>query len=131
MPVPNHTRLLSVEDAAALTALVQSNRDFLAPWEPDRGEDYFTQAEQLRLIEAALAAHAAGTTHPRVVLDEAGAVVGRINLNNIVRGPFQSASVGYWLSQSVRGRGLMARAVEEIVQIAFTELGLQLPFLNG
>lgn len=124
MPVPNHTRLLSVEDAAALTALVQSNRDFLAPWEPDRGEDYFTQAEQLRLIEAALAAHAAGTTHPRVVLDEGGAVVGRINLNNIVRGPFQSASVGYWLSQSVRGRGLMARAVEEIVQIAFTELGL-------
>lgn len=120
----DHTRVLRLDDAPVLTALVQANRAFLEPWEPVRGEAYFTEPEQRSLIEAALAAHAAGTTHPRVILDEDGRVVGRINLNNIVRGPFQSASVGYWLDQSSGGRGLTTLAVEEIVQVAFAEEGL-------
>jgi len=118
------TRLITASDAPALTQLVQVNRAFLEPWEPDRGESYFTENEQRRLIDAALVAHAAGTTQPRVILDESGRVVGRINLNNIVRGPFLSASVGYWLDEASGGRGLMGLAVAEIVEFAFAELGL-------
>jgi len=45
--------------------------------------------------------------------------VGRINLNNIVRGPFQSASVGYWLAEQAGGRGLATAAVAEMISVGF------------
>jgi [ribosomal protein S5]-alanine N-acetyltransferase len=49
---------------------------------------------------------------------------GRINLNNIVRGAAQCASLGYWLAEAAGGRGLATAAVREITRLAFTELGL-------
>lgn len=51
-------------------------------------------------------------------------MVGRITLNGIVRGPFQSCSLGYWLSASHNGRGLATKAVQEIRRVAFEELRL-------
>jgi ribosomal-protein-alanine N-acetyltransferase len=51
-------------------------------------------------------------------------VVGRITLSEIVRGPFQSASLGYWLAEAATGRGLATAAVREIERVAFEELGL-------
>ena len=34
------TRLATVADAAEMAALLRANRDFLAPWEPDRSDEY-------------------------------------------------------------------------------------------
>jgi ribosomal-protein-alanine N-acetyltransferase len=51
-------------------------------------------------------------------------IVGRIGLNNIVRGALQSATVGYGLAPEVTGRGFMTEALEAVVTIAFRELGL-------
>jgi [ribosomal protein S5]-alanine N-acetyltransferase len=36
------TRLVQPADASELAALLTANRNFLAPWEPFRPEDYFT-----------------------------------------------------------------------------------------
>ena len=60
---------------------------------------------------------------PCVVLENQ-VVVGQINLDNIVRGPFQSASIGYWLDKEAVGRGLATAAVDELVERAFGDLGL-------
>ena len=59
-----------------------------------------------------------------MILDDDGEVVGRINLNNIVRGPFQSASMGYWLDEQATGRGLATMAAGELVALAFGNLEL-------
>lgn len=118
------TRLLCLDDSPVLAELLTANRAFLAPWEPTRTEDYFTLEGQLDVIESALERCAQGSVHPRAILDESGRVVGRITLNEIVRGPLQSCSLGYWLNEADNGRGLAARAVGEIVQIAFAALKL-------
>jgi ribosomal-protein-alanine N-acetyltransferase len=118
------TRLVRESDAERLAELLQVNRDFLAPYEPDRPASYATVQGQRELASRMLDEHGAGTRLPLVVLDEEGAVVGRITLNEIVRGPFQSANVGYWLSEHAGGRGLATAALREVVQIAFDELGL-------
>jgi ribosomal-protein-alanine N-acetyltransferase len=97
------TRLITPEDAPVLAELLRANRDFLAPWEPVRSESYFTVAGQRAVAVRALARYEQGLTAPRVILDEAGQVVGRVNLNDIVRGAFQSASVGYWLAPPPTG----------------------------
>lgn len=119
------TRLVTVDDAAAVAALYSANRDFLAPWEPVRDEEYFTLAGQRKAIEGALERYAQGAALPCVILapDEAQ-VVGRINLNTIVRGPFQSASVGYLVAEKFNGRGLATAAVADIKRRAFEDLGL-------
>jgi ribosomal-protein-alanine N-acetyltransferase len=118
------TRLLEPSDAEAMADLVARNREFLGPWEPVRPDAYFTLEGQVTVITEALERYEEGQQLPRVIMDETGAVVGRINLNSIVRGPFQSASVGYWLSQPAGGRGLATAAVAEMVTAGFHDMGL-------
>lgn len=117
-------RLITPDDAPLLAELVRANRDFLAPWEPVRGDEQFSEAGQRVAIQGALAEHAHGRSLPCVMVEADGAVVGRVNLNNIVRGAAQSASLGYWLAEAAGGRGLATRAVRDIIHLAFAELGL-------
>lgn len=114
---------MNLEDVPVLTELVTANREFLAPWEPIRDEGYFTVEGQHALIHAAIERHEEGTTVPHVILD-AGRVVGRINLSNIVRGPFQSCSLGYWVGSADNRRGVATAAVRGIARVAFEDLGL-------
>jgi len=117
-------RLITLDDAPVLAELVRANREFLAPWEPLHDERYFTAAGQRSSIGAALAEHEHGRGLPYVILDRDGSVVGRVNLNTIVRGAFQSASLGYWLAEAAGGRGIATTAVRDIIRVAFAELGL-------
>lgn len=118
------TRLVTLDDAPALAELLRINHDFLAPWSPIRDDDYYTVEGQRRAIEDALARHAQGTALPHGIVDETGAIVGRITLNGIVRGPFLSCSVGYWVGEAHNGRGFATAAVREMKRIAFDDLGL-------
>jgi [ribosomal protein S5]-alanine N-acetyltransferase len=117
------TRLISRADAAELADVLTANREFHAPWDPLRSASYFTVESQRAGISDALQRHAEGLTLPHVIVDQ-GRIVGRITLNGIVRGPFLSCSVGYWLDQAATGRGLATAALQEISGIAFGELGL-------
>ncbi len=118
------TRLITLGDVPVLAELAAVNREFLAPWDPARGDDYYTVAGQLALAGDALRRHAQGLMLPHVILDESGRVAGRITLNEIVRGPFQSCLLGYWLNAADNGRGLATAAVLDIIKVAFDELGL-------
>ncbi len=55
---------------------------------------------------------------------ESGRIVGVVNLNEIVRGFFQSAYMGYYGMAGMNGRGLMREAVGLVVTHAFRDLGL-------
>lgn len=100
------------------------NRDFLAPWEPIRDGDNYTVEGQRATIRSALERYRQGITVPHVILDEEDRVVGRTTLNDIVRGPFQSCHLGYWLDAAANGRGLATAAVRDMIRVAFEEQGL-------
>jgi len=117
------TRLASIADAPALAAALQENRDFLAPWEPARDDSYFTVDHQRAALERALDGYARQTMMPLMIVSD-GQIAGRITVNGITRGAFQSAAIGYWVSQSRNGRGLATAAVADVIAIAFGELGL-------
>jgi ribosomal-protein-alanine N-acetyltransferase len=118
------TRLVTLDDVPALTRLLVDSREFMTPYEPSRPEEYFTEARQHDLVAEALEACEQGLSLPHVILDDEGAVAGRITLNTIVRGPFLSCAVGYWVGVDQGGRGLATRAVAEIKRVAFDDLGL-------
>jgi ribosomal-protein-alanine N-acetyltransferase len=52
------------------------------------------------------------------------AIAGIINLNNIVRGSFQSASLGYYVNINYAGRGFMTAGLEKVKVRAFIRMGL-------
>ena len=52
------------------------------------------------------------------------AIVGVINLNNIVRGSFLSASLGYYVGAPYSGRGYMMEGLERLKRHATEALGL-------
>ena len=47
-----------------------------------------------------------------------------ITVQSIVRGFFQSCSVGYWLAETAQGRGLATAALREVTELAFRDLRL-------
>jgi ribosomal-protein-alanine N-acetyltransferase len=118
------TRVVQRDDAAVLAEILKRSREFMAPTAPYRDESFYTVEGQLQIIGVALAEHQAGIRLPHVILDDDGAVVGRATLNEIVRGPLQSASLGYFVDERRNGRGFASRATAEMVSIAFGELGL-------
>jgi ribosomal-protein-alanine N-acetyltransferase len=59
-----------------------------------------------------------------VIRGEDVELIGCINLNDIVRGSFQSAHLGYYAFTPYAGRGLMKIALRQLVTHAFGPLGL-------
>ena len=59
-----------------------------------------------------------------VCLIETGELVGVINLNEIVRGLFQSAYLGYYAFQPFAGEGYMTEGMTLVLDQAFGPLGL-------
>ena len=116
-------RILRTSDAPALAAAYVRNREYLSPWEPVRPEEYYTEAWQTVDISRRLGAEKAGEGYP-LGLFAGDTLVGRFNLAGIVRGPFQSAGLGYWVDSAYAGRGLASAAVRVIVETARDELGL-------
>jgi ribosomal-protein-alanine N-acetyltransferase len=99
------TRPLSVDDAGTLTRLVSDNRVNHAPWEPVRDPEFFTVDGQRDVITSLLDRQEYGLTIPHVILNEDGEVAGRITLDGITRGAFQSCTIGYWVALDSNGRG--------------------------
>ena len=108
-------RPLAPSDAADFARLLLANRAFLEPFEPEHAEDFFTADGQLARIERA--------EHLYAILD-GDALAGMISLSNVALGPFQSASVGYWVDEARNGRGLATQAVGELAELAFDLIGL-------
>jgi ribosomal-protein-alanine N-acetyltransferase len=102
-------------DAAALIRGNRASREVHAPWvEPFTDLDGFNRwfAETRTSRKVAFVAEAEG------------AIVGVVNLNEIVQGIFCSGYLGYYAMAGFGGRGLLTRAVELTVGHAFHELGL-------
>jgi ribosomal-protein-alanine N-acetyltransferase len=116
-------RVLRRSDAGPLADAYSRNREHLAPWEPLRFEEFFTAEGQGTSIESKLGMFIAGTDVPWVLV-EGSRIIGVINLSGIVRGPFLSAHLGYWVDKDMTGRGIGSAAVEFALQAARNELGL-------
>lgn len=122
--MPEFLRLIDPADATPLAELQLRNRAYLAPWEPARDDEYFTAPSQRERIGSALDRYERGEELPLVVLDDQNRLAGQVTISGIVRGPFQSGNLGYWIAEDHAGRGLATRAVTEALRRAFSDLGL-------
>jgi len=105
-------RELTPDDAEELAALYVLNRDFLAPFEPERGEVWFTAEGQRERLARPIAGW-------RFAIVDDGAIAGGITISDLVRGAFESAHLGYWVDSARNRRGLASTAVADVASFAF------------
>lgn len=122
MYLPDHAvtlELLRPDHADALLAFELQNRVYFASWIWDRGDEYF--ANFTARTDALLAEQEAGICRFHVLVDDAGAVVGRVNLVDLEHG---RAELGYRIAEKWAGKGLATAAVRAVVQLAAADYGL-------
>jgi [ribosomal protein S5]-alanine N-acetyltransferase len=104
-------------DAAEFIAAVRASRSLHRPWidPPDTPARFAAYLQRVAREDQAgyLIRHRG-----------CGALVGLVNVNHIVRGAFQSGSLGYAAFASHAGRGLMTEGLAGVLALAFSELGL-------
>lgn len=110
-------------DREAFCALVRENRAWLARWAP--GTSAETDPDGALWFASTLEANEGGRSEKLLVTAAGdGAPLGMFNLNEIVRGLFQSTYLGYWIGERHAGRGLMGEALRLGLGYAFGPLGL-------
>lgn len=112
-------RPLEAGDAAELYALVKANPD-LEEWMPWAAEQDLAATE--RFIAAAEEQLREGKGFQAAIEPEEG-IVGVVGLHEI-DWVNRNTSIGYWLAEGARGRGVMTNAVRALLDHAFRELEL-------
>jgi [ribosomal protein S5]-alanine N-acetyltransferase len=118
-------RLPESGDHVDWVRLRREGEAFLRPWEPRWSPDHFTRKAFRNRVYWAARARAEGRALALFLIRRAdGALLGAITLDNIRRGPSQSAQVGYWIGAGFARQGYMTEALGAVVAHAFDGLDL-------
>lgn len=120
-------RPLTPSDFGAWSEIRRRNEEWLVPWEPQRHPG---QSDPTR-DRSAFASRCTARDRDRSAdssyafgLFVGERLAGEINLNNVVRGAMQTATIGYWIDQAYAGRAYMSEAVVVLTRFAFEQLQL-------
>ncbi|MFM7262867.1 MAG: GNAT family N-acetyltransferase [Acidimicrobiales bacterium] len=120
-------RPLVAQDFSAWSEVRRRNGEWLTRWEPMRLPHQPDPETSRELFSARCAARErerhAGTQYSFGIFVD-GAFAGEINLNNVIRGAMQCATIGYWIDRARAGNAYMSEAVVVLAEFAFEELNL-------
>lgn len=119
-------RPLRRRDEGAWMALRARNAAWLEPWEatPPEPPQARRRPPTFPTFVRTMARQArAGTALP-FVIEYRGELVGQLTVATLVRGSLGSASLGYWVSEHVAGRGIVPTAVALAVDHCLGPVGL-------
>jgi len=130
LPMLRSQRLLlrmgQPEDIPAILHYYRSNKAYLEPFEPQRPDNFYS----VHFWDAALHMrekdfHIGNSLRLFIFeLEHPTEVIGTINLNNIIRGAFHAANLGYGLAATKQGQRFMTEAGRLLIHYAFEELNL-------
>ena len=118
-------RLPQLSDHKNWSQLRFESKEFLTPWEPTWSHDHLLRRPFINRVNWAKRSIQNGTAIPLFIINRnEGALIGAITLDNIRRGPNQTATMGYWIGLPYVRKGFMTEAISALVQYAFGTLDL-------
>lgn len=118
-------RLPEMADHVPWATLRREGEAFLRAWEPAWSPDHLSRKAFRSRVYWAQRAREEGRALALFLLRRADArLLGAITLDNIRRGPSQSAQVGYWIGERFARQGYMAEALAATVRHSFETLDL-------
>jgi ribosomal-protein-alanine N-acetyltransferase len=109
------------------------NDAHLSRWEPPRPEGYFTEGWWYKRLEQSRDELAEGRSLRLGIFrrdDPEAILLGHCNFNQIVRGAFQAAVLGYSLDRRCEGRGMMSEALGAALPYVFETMRLHRVMAN-
>ena len=120
-----YIRFLQPEDAAEKLRLEIENRQFFEAYAMTRYPDFYTLPMQRELIEIYAEQKEDDQAYSfGIFRNETELLVGTISLVQVMRGPLQSAVLGYALDKEYNNKGYATEAVKLVVAYAFRKLAL-------
>ncbi|QGQ20177.1 GNAT family N-acetyltransferase [Cellulomonas sp. JZ18] len=123
-------RPLRRRDADAWMSLRAVNAGWLEPWDATSPEPVRGARPTFGQFVRALAAQARDGSALPFAVDYGGELVGQLTVSSIQYGSLRSASIGYWVSQHVAGRGVIPTAVALATDHCFGVLRLHRVEIN-
>lgn len=118
-------RPLVLDDADECLDFQVRNRSFFEAFAMERPSDFYTIKGQQKLIERKISAAENDTDYYfGIFLQSTGALIGTMQLFQVLRGSLQSAYIGYFLDKKHNGRGYTTEAAKLLVTFGFEELKL-------
>lgn len=126
-------RPLVAQDFPAWREVRARNEAWLTPWEPRRPLAQFDPTVNREAYVSRCAARERDATSGQsfgfgLFFEER--FCGEINLNHVLRGALQTATIGYWVDERVAGRGLVTEGVVVVCEFAFERLWLHRVEIN-
>jgi len=114
----------SADDAPAVLAYHERNRDRIERWDPPRGSEL---AQHVSWIAWRSSESRAGRARSWLAFDRANpdAVAGEVQLDSITHAPQHSAMIAYSIDAAYEGKGYASEAVAAVVAYAFGALALR------
>lgn len=100
------------------------NRARFQPVSPTRSDGYFTAAHWRAACKRSRAEWRAGAAFRFCIVYKNDEIIGKIDLDQIRRGPFGSGDIGYLLDRRYEGQSIMRRALQDVLKMAFGEFDL-------
>lgn len=120
-----YLRPLELSDAETLWALQLRNMDFFRKTAPTHQDHFYTLDFQVEQIKKGMQQQENDQRYGfGIFLKENDLLIGSVMLGGVMRGPFQSCILGYYLDQQYNGKGYVSKAVELVIDFAFQELKL-------
>ncbi len=120
-----HLRLPAHGDYRLWADLRQESAAFLQPWEPSWSATHLTRKAFTNRVYWAQRSFVGDTAVPLFLFsNSSGALIGAITMDNIRRGPAQSATLGYWVGARFARQGYMREAIDAVVHHAFENMDL-------
>ncbi|NOH73447.1 GNAT family N-acetyltransferase [Vibrio pectenicida] len=113
-------RTAKPSDVEIITNYYILNKSHLAKWEPERDENFFTKKGWHQILCKFDELSKNGSLVYFIILDRQSArMIGTITFSNICRFPFHCCNLGYSLSRTAQGRGIMTKALRMAVNYMF------------
>lgn len=123
-------RPLRRRDARAWLALRAANAAWLEPWEASSSTPLVGSAPTFGEFVRALSSQARQGSALPFAVEYRGELAGQLTVSSVVYGSLRSATIGYWVSHHVAGRGVIPTAVALATDHCFGVLGLHRVEIN-
>ena len=112
-------RLPTMTDYEAWVKVRRNSEKFLHHWEPEKARGFYSKNSfQMRVRWARKNFKLNQVLHLFFFSKVNNDLVGGLTLDNIRYGPFDSASLGYWLGEEFANNGFMTEALKSIIHYA-------------
>jgi [ribosomal protein S5]-alanine N-acetyltransferase len=119
-------RLAHRDDVAAIVEYYTENYHHLAPFEPSRPPNFYTETFWCDEVRYRLNSFRCDMSLKLFLFkrEEPKNIIGTINFSNFIRGTAQSCSLGYGMAAGEQGKGYMTEALKIAIDYVFCDLNM-------